>query len=260
MKPKYMITNGNRYIRVANGCFNRTFSFSAATRFSFLDGEKFIKDSLDCNPNWALRRISNFKSGRNYIITDGNIYVTNTTSNGLTGNYKKAKWFRSIADAQAYISNNRSLFSPAHIIDENGVEAEVQENRAFTDEQLEIIGVKKPEKICPRIQIKKPTREVVYENSGGKCGLCGRDVSLDDFTIDHVVPIARGGTNEIDNLQACCSRCNKLKSDMKNEELMQSMTRIFANTIQQSPNNELSDFLIRAIVRSKIGSANAGRS
>jgi 5-methylcytosine-specific restriction endonuclease McrA len=44
---------------------------------------------------------------------------------------------------------------------------------------------------------------------GNKCLACGRtDVKL---TVDHVVPVAHGGTNNISNLQPLCKSCNSKK-------------------------------------------------
>jgi 5-methylcytosine-specific restriction endonuclease McrA len=48
----------------------------------------------------------------------------------------------------------------------------------------------------------------VIEKCGLKCVLCGR---MDDLTVDHIVPILDGGTNDIENLQILCARCNKRK-------------------------------------------------
>jgi 5-methylcytosine-specific restriction endonuclease McrA len=46
-----------------------------------------------------------------------------------------------------------------------------------------------------------------YEN---KCLSCGRaDVKL---TVDHVVPLSKGGSNMIDNIQPLCGSCNSSKN------------------------------------------------
>jgi len=51
---------------------------------------------------------------------------------------------------------------------------------------------------------------------GGKCAKCG---SSEKIQIDHIVPISRGGTNHITNLQPLCSHCNASKgSKIKDEE------------------------------------------
>ena len=39
------------------------------------------------------------------------------------------------------------------------------------------------------------------------CAYCGAPAG----TVDHVVPLARGGTNSLDNLVACCAECNASK-------------------------------------------------
>lgn len=44
--------------------------------------------------------------------------------------------------------------------------------------------------------------------SAGKCAACG---STDQLEIDHKTPIIRGGSCEIDNLQALCNPCNRRK-------------------------------------------------
>lgn len=41
-----------------------------------------------------------------------------------------------------------------------------------------------------------------------KCSLCGKNMPKSDRTIDHVIPIAKGGTGHIANLQVVHLRCN----------------------------------------------------
>ncbi|AHH22093.1 HNH endonuclease family protein [Nocardia nova SH22a] len=52
------------------------------------------------------------------------------------------------------------------------------------------------------------------------CALCGNEIDyslphLDpwSFVIDHVIPLAKGGTDTLDNIQAAHRYCNRLKSD-----------------------------------------------
>lgn len=42
------------------------------------------------------------------------------------------------------------------------------------------------------------------------CGACGPDVELE---IDHVIPVSRGGTDDINNLKTACFKCNRGKGD-----------------------------------------------
>jgi 5-methylcytosine-specific restriction endonuclease McrA len=46
------------------------------------------------------------------------------------------------------------------------------------------------------------------------CSYCGSPATKgNDLTIDHIVPLSRGGTNRRENLTVACSRCNRAKSD-----------------------------------------------
>lgn len=56
-------------------------------------------------------------------------------------------------------------------------------------------------------------RRDIYIRDKGTCGICGRFVPPDCFTIDHIIPISKGGTYDYDNLQCCCKKCNQLKDD-----------------------------------------------
>jgi len=77
----------------------------------------------------------------------------------------------------------------------------------------------------PKIgKIDKKQWEEKLKRLGGKCQMCG---STEDITIDHIIPLSKGGTNHIDNLQPLCRRCNSrkqnkiMKSRMKGESIPQ---------------------------------------
>ena len=63
-------------------------------------------------------------------------------------------------------------------------------------------------------------RKYLFDKCGGICPSCGKKMTLNNpnayrsyMTIDHIVPVSRGGTNNIENLQAMCRTCNMRKSD-----------------------------------------------
>jgi 5-methylcytosine-specific restriction endonuclease McrA len=54
-------------------------------------------------------------------------------------------------------------------------------------------------------------RDQVIGRDGMVCGLCGKEVAEDQVSIDHVLPISLGGTDDLDNLQVAHRGCNSRK-------------------------------------------------
>ena len=50
----------------------------------------------------------------------------------------------------------------------------------------------------------------LLETTGSRCLRCGKS---EDLTADHVIPIVKGGSNWITNIQPLCARCNSWKHD-----------------------------------------------
>ena len=63
--------------------------------------------------------------------------------------------------------------------------------------------------VYKRQSLSASLRAGVWDLSNGVCHYCGTTLHpLRDFTVDHVVPVARGGTNDPSNLVASCLLCN----------------------------------------------------
>lgn len=62
--------------------------------------------------------------------------------------------------------------------------------------------------MAERIQLSKKTRFEVFKRDGFTCIYCGGRPPNVILHCDHVVAVARGGTNEIDNLVTACDACN----------------------------------------------------
>lgn len=70
------------------------------------------------------------------------------------------------------------------------------------------------EKIEERRQFTKEERTKILNDNYGICACCGKRLKLKTLTIEHIIPISRGGTNEDRNLTALCESCNKLKGNL----------------------------------------------
>ena len=66
------------------------------------------------------------------------------------------------------------------------------------------------------------------KTSTGTCWYCGLPVGFKNLTMDHVIPLSRGGRSTKDNLVPCCKACNtKKKSSLpvEWEEYMEELSR-----------------------------------
>lgn len=61
--------------------------------------------------------------------------------------------------------------------------------------------------------------QVVYDRDKGVCGICQRPVSKSVMSIDHVIPLARGGAHSYANVQLAHKRCNSKKHTKTMAEL-----------------------------------------
>jgi 5-methylcytosine-specific restriction endonuclease McrA len=52
------------------------------------------------------------------------------------------------------------------------------------------------------------------------CYYCGIVLSRKTATIDHIVPLSKGGSFALDNLALCCKPCNQSKGNMDCVEFM----------------------------------------
>ena len=77
-------------------------------------------------------------------------------------------------------------------------------------------------KLCPycggeldtrygRQPIPRKLRHEVFKRDGYRCRECGSSKDETSLEIDHIVPVAKGGTNDIYNLQTLCRECNRMK-------------------------------------------------
>ncbi|ASV73292.1 hypothetical protein THTE_0690 [Thermogutta terrifontis] len=58
--------------------------------------------------------------------------------------------------------------------------------------------------------IPRDVRQRVWQRYGGRCAECG---ATDYLEFDHIIPVAKGGSNSDNNVQLLCRRCNLKKSD-----------------------------------------------
>ncbi len=64
---------------------------------------------------------------------------------------------------------------------------------------------------APMRHIPRDVRQRVWQRYGGRCAECSANQYLE---FDHVIPVAKGGSNTDANVQLLCRKCNLKKSDL----------------------------------------------
>lgn len=70
-------------------------------------------------------------------------------------------------------------------------------------------------------KISKSQHILLYAETCGSCIYCGRPIPFSEFTIDHIIPLRRGGTSKVSNTVCACLECNRQKRDLSVLEFFQ---------------------------------------
>ena len=66
----------------------------------------------------------------------------------------------------------------------------------------------------------RQNKHILFGQQEGRCNGCRVAFEFRNFTIDHIIPENRGGTDHIENLQLLCGHCNSVKGDRPQEYLV----------------------------------------
>ena len=68
-------------------------------------------------------------------------------------------------------------------------------------------------------------KHTLFGKQEGRCAGCRHDFPFVNFTIDHIVPRSKSGTDHLENLQLLCNHCNSVKGAKSQEELLAALKR-----------------------------------
>jgi 5-methylcytosine-specific restriction endonuclease McrA len=75
--------------------------------------------------------------------------------------------------------------------------------------------------------------KVIFDKQNGKCPYTGRTLTIGvDAEIDHIIPRAKGGSNEPDNLQWVYEKINRMKFDYSHTEFLNMIKEVYCFTIE----------------------------
>ncbi len=98
--------------------------------------------------------------------------------------------------------------------------------------------------------IQKSKRLSIYLRDNWRCVYCDKHLSeLESLTLDHIKPIALGGSNSHLNLVTCCSTCNSSKGKRTGKEFAKSISkqaylRVQNRVRRKLPTKEVKELLL----------------
>lgn len=100
-----------------------------------------------------------------------------------------------------------------------------------------------------RVTFSKEERAAIARSQRYKCMYCGVRLTSDNLQIDHMDPVSRGGSNDDENLQALCRRCNIRKGNHTDDEFRERYWELVGG-FQQPPPRTIPQSYFDEVMRS----------
>lgn len=146
------------------------------------------------------------------------------------------KYFRSLRDRPGFIESKKRylrLYHAASILDQDVLEQKRELGRLWAKNNPEKMkAATRNRRARLRNSTGKHTADDVLaqiERQGGRCFWCDCDV-VGNHTVDHYVPIAKGGSNGPENIVIACPSCNYRKQDKLPEEFVRYLREVSMST------------------------------
>lgn len=158
-----------------------------------------------------------------YIMTNGIYYIfMQGKSVKKVLDVGKATVFPSYDDAVKTISKHQGKCKSYRIYDVTDLaSAECEINR------------QKEQKKQSRRTYTQKERSIIYKKDNGKCYLCGKELLYSEMTLDHVIPLAKGGKDGLENLRCCCTNCNRWKADSYSNDFEGKISNIYMHQMNE---------------------------
>lgn len=125
-------------------------------------------------------------------------------------------------------------------------ESKQESSAEINDKEKTAVNSSAPVKMSHRRSFTPAERIAVYNKSEGRCAICGEFVPYDEFTVDHIIPLAKGGDNKLTNLQCACRVCNSIKQDILPEDLLDRLTIIMLHQLSMKKNKKYRKIIKKA--------------
>ena len=72
----------------------------------------------------------------------------------------------------------------------------------------------------PRKKVWQQIRKTVWQRDKGICHHCHKQVTLEEYHCDHIIPKSEQGSYDLDNLRTLCRRCHILRANSKHRGMI----------------------------------------
>ena len=100
-----------------------------------------------------------------------------------------------------------------------------------------------------RVTWPKGMKRRLMKRQDNTCAYCGRRRIARSFDIDHMIPVVRGGSNDMNNLQVLCRQCNQRKGIQTDAEFRARYARLVPATPLTPPSQPVSSAGFKAETR-----------
>ncbi len=248
MAEKYYISNKMLYVRGSHGsgCPQtepENIPVSSATHFS-----NFIKNAyLEKHPECNVIPVKSPRGNVKFIISTPQKFLG--VGNVIVESIRDAMSFSSAADAIEYLNHNGDVRES--LLKQIG-DLCIINNRYIVLKVVNAGGLvwSQPNNATKRRPVNKTTRAAI---AGRKhvCYLCGKEIPDSELTIDHILPVSRGGKNNVDNLRLAHRMCNLVKASLTPDEFLTTVGDIAANFAASDVGAKVIRAMVRGILNSK---------
>ena len=120
------------------------------------------------------------------------------------GRLRSRKYYQEHKEARRVYAKTRRLNNPERA---RGIDATYRKGHPQQRAELE----RRRRARIAGVIVEAVSAASILSRDKGRCGICGKPVTPEMLTLDHVVPIAMGGEHSYRNLQIAHRRCNERK-------------------------------------------------
>lgn len=181
------------------------------------------------------------------VITNGKLYMY-LNENGKyrkTDDITKALQYESVNKAREYM--NKAIVKTKGFYILNTLTNKIIWKNMTDKEKIELAEQKEALNNIKRYgngKIKRHNfstteRRFIYDKYDGRCQLCGRKILFEDATMDHIISLAQGGADTLENVQLCCYEDNLFKGAILPEDFLKRITTIFMYQMDKKNKHKL---------------------